>query len=107
MDILYSGHLIIQDKMLQSGLNLHFTLNFTALQNADTSLFRKVDRFCGLAGTWTVQNSLNNADAGRSLAQDCPALLISSPTGHCTSTGTRSSSLWLSFPVIVQQGRAV
>ena len=23
-DILYSGHLIIQDKMLQSGLNLHY-----------------------------------------------------------------------------------
>ena len=24
MDILYSGHLIIQDKMLWSGLNLHY-----------------------------------------------------------------------------------
>ena len=70
----------------------------------DTSLFRKVDEFCGPASTWTVQNSLDNADAGRLLAQDCLAPLIDSPTGHITNTGTHSSSLWLSFVAIVQQG---
>ena len=69
-----------------------------------TSLFHKADRFCGPASTWTVQNSLDNADAGRPLAQDCPA---DSPTGHYTNTGTHSSSLWLYFLAIVQQGRAL
>ena len=54
-----------------------------------------------------VQNSLNNADAGRPLAQDCPAPLIDSPTGHYVNTGTHSSSLLLSFLAIVQQGRAL
>ena len=101
------GHLIIQDKMSRSGLNLHYVQYFTALRNADTSLFRKVDRFCSPASTWTVQNSLDNVDAGRPLAQDCPAPLIDSPTGHCINTGTHSFSLWLSFSVIVQQRRAV
>ena len=47
---------------------------------------------------------LDNADAGRPLAQDCPAPLIDSPTGDYTNTGTHSSSLWLSFLAIVQQG---
>ena len=73
----------------------------------DTSLFRKADRFCSPASTWTAQNSLDNVDAGRPLAQDYPAPLIDSPTGHCTNTGTHSFSLWLSFSAIVQQGRAV
>ena len=54
-----------------------------------------------------VQNSLDNADAGRPLAQDCPAPLIDSPTGHCTNTGMHSFSLWLFFPAIVQQRRPV
>ena len=71
------------------------------------TLFRKVDRFCDSASTWTVQNSLDNADAGRPLAQDCPASLIDPPTGHCTNTATHSFNLWLSFPSILQQGRAV
>ena len=62
----------------------------------DTSLFREAERFCCPASTWTVQKSLNNPDAGRPLAQGCPALLIDSPTGHCTNTGTNSFSLWLS-----------
>ena len=57
--------------------------------------------------TWTVRNSLSNADAGRPLTQYCPALLIDSPTEHYTNTGTHSSSLWLSFLAIVQQGRAL
>ena len=83
--------------------NLHYS---TAFRNTDTSLFRKVGRFCGPASTWTVQNSLDNADAGRRLA-DCPAPLIDSQTGHCTNTGTYSSSHWLSFLAIIQQGRAV
>ena len=47
------------------------------------------------------------ADAGRPHAQDCPAPLIDSPTGHYTNTGTHSYSLWLSFIPIVQQGRAL
>ena len=34
---------------------------------------------------------LNNADAGRPLAQDCSSPLIDSPTGHYTNTGTHSS----------------
>ena len=68
-DILYSGHLTIQDKMSRSKLNLHYAKYFTALQNVDTSLFRKVDRFCSPPSIWTVQNSLNNADTGRPLAQ--------------------------------------
>ena len=46
-----------------------------------------------------------HADAGRPLAQDCPAPLIDSLIGHYTITDTHSSSLWLSFLVIVQQGR--
>ena len=104
-NILYSGHLIIQDKMLQSGLNLHYTL--ITLRNADTSLFRKADKFCGPGSTWTVQNLLNNVDAGRTLAQDCPTPLVDSSTGHYTNTGTHSSSLWLPFLAIVQQGKAL
>ena len=103
-DILYSGHLVIQDKMLRSGLNLR---HFTALQNPETSLFRKADRFCGPTSTWTVQNPLDNADAGRPLAKDCPVPQVESPTGHYTNTGTHSSSLWLSFLAFVQQGRAM
>ena len=100
-DILYSGHLTY------TGQNVAVRIDFTALRNADTSLFRKADRFCSPASAWTVQNSLDNADAGRPLAQDCPAPLIDSPTGHCTNTGMHSFSLWLFFAAIVQQGRAV
>ena len=94
--------------MSRSRLNLHYAQYFTALRNADTLIaIRKADRFCGPASTWTVQTSLDNADAGRPLAQDYPAPLIDSSTGHCTNTGTHSFSLWLSFSAIVQQGRAV
>ena len=74
------------------------------LRIKDTSLFRNTD---SPASTWTIQSSLDNADAGRPLAQDCPAPLIDSPTGHYTNTGTHSSSLWLSFLAIVKQGRAL
>ena len=83
--------------MLWSGLNLHYALYFTALRNVDTLLFRKTDRSCVPASTWTVQNLLHNADAGRHLAQDCPAPLIDSPNGQYTNTGTHSSSLWFPF----------
>ena len=68
MDIFYSG----------TGQNVAVRIELAlrvVLRNADTSLFHKVDRFCGPAGTWTVQNSLNSADTARLLAQDCPALL--------------------------------
>ena len=48
--------------------------------SADTSLFRKVDRFFGSSSSWTVQNSLDNADAGMPLVQDCPQLdIITAP----------------------------
>ena len=46
-----------------------------------------------IVATWTVQNSLDSADAGMPLAQDCPAPLIDSTTGHYDNTGTHSSSL--------------
>ena len=49
---------------------------------------------------WTVQNLLDRADTGM-------APLVDSPTGHYTNTSTHSSSLWLSFLAIVQQGRAL
>ena len=69
----------------------------------DTSLFRKADSFCCPASTWTVQNSLDNADAGRSLTQDYPAPLIDSPIGHYTNIGTHSSSLCLLFLAIASE----
>ena len=78
-DILYSRHLIIQDKVSRSRLKSHYTKYFSALWNVDTLLFCKADRFCSPASTWTVQNSLDNADAGRPLAQDCSAPLTDSP----------------------------
>ena len=56
---------------------------------------------------WTAQNVLDNADTAMPLAQDCLALLNDSPTGHYTNTGMHSSSLWLSFLAIIQQGRAL
>ena len=72
-------------------------------------LLRKADRFFAvpLVPGLSVQNSLDNVDAGRPLTQDYPAPLIDSSTGHCTNTGMHSFSLWLSFSAIVQQGRAV
>ena len=75
----------MQGKTLWSGLILHYVQNFTALRNADTSLFHKADRFCGPASIWTIQNSLDNVDTGRPLAQDCRAPLIDSPTGYYTN----------------------
>ena len=55
----------------------------------------------------TVQDPVDNTDASRPLAQDCPALFIDSPTGHVTNTGMHRSSLWLCLLAIVQQGRAL
>ena len=74
------------------------------MRNAGTSLFRKADRFCGPASTWIVENSRDNANADRPLAQDYPTALVDSPTGHYTNTGTHSFSLWLTFLTIVQLG---
>ena len=66
--------------------------------NADTPLFRKVDTFFGSFSTWTVQNSLDNADAHLPLTQGCPPLLINSTTRHYNnSTGIHSISLWSAF----------
>ena len=58
------------------------------------------------SSTWTVQNSLSNADAGMPLTQDCPAPLIDLTTRNYNSTGTHSTSFWLGFLDSVQQGRA-
>ena len=98
-------HYTGQNLTVQIELALHVIL--WALRNSDTSLFYEVDSFCSPASTSSVQDSLNNVKAGRLLAQDCPAPLIDSPTGHHANTSTHSSSLWLSFLVIVQQGRAM
>ena len=46
---------------------------FQVFQLQMCPLFCKADRLCGPASTWTVQDSLDNADAGKPLAQDCPA----------------------------------
>ena len=98
-------HYTGQNVTVQIELALHVIL--WALRNSDTSLFYEVDSFCSPASTSSVQDSLNNVKAGRLLAQDCPAPLIDSPTGHHANTSTHSSSLWLSFLAIVQQGRAL
>ena len=85
-DILYSGHLIIQDRKLWS--EFEFALRVIQLSKMWTPRYSvkrtprysvKRTNFCGPASTWTVQNSLDDADAGRSLAQDCSAPLIDSP----------------------------
>ena len=66
--------------------------------NADTPLFRKVDRFFSPFSTWTVQNLLDNAVAHFPLTQVCPPLLINSTTGYYNnSTGIHSTSLWSAF----------
>ena len=57
----------------------------------------------GPNSTWSVQDSLNTADAH---GQDCPQPLINSTTGHYSSTCTHSTSLWLAFLANLQQGRA-
>ena len=71
---------------------------YLILSNADALLFGK---FFSPVSTWTVQNSLDNADA---LLQDCPPPLIYLTTN---STGTYSISLWLAFLTSVQQGKAL
>ena len=43
---------------------------------ADTPLFRKVDKFFGPFGTWTVQNSLDNTDTYLALGSDQNGVLI-------------------------------
>ena len=50
-----------------------------------------------LWNAWTVQNSLDNVDAGMLLAQDIPALLSDSTTEHYNSTCKHYTSLWLAF----------
>ena len=75
--------------------------------NAETLLFCKADKFFGPFSTWTVQNSLDNADTHLPLTQGCPPPLIDSTTGHYNSTGSHSTSLWSAFLVSIQQGRAL
>ena len=65
--------------------------------NVDTLLFHKADKFFGPFSTWTVHNSLDNADFHLPLTQVCPPLLINSTTGHYNSIGSHSSSLWSAF----------
>ena len=84
------GHLVLTDVLLWYGLH-----SITAIHhnpwNADTPLFHKADRFFGPFATWTVHNSLDNADAHLPLTQGCPPRLINSTTGHYSSTGMYST----------------
>ena len=73
--------------------------------NANTPLFRKVDKFFGPFSTCTVQNSLDNADTHLPLTQGCRPWLIDSTTGHYNTIGSHSSSLWSALSV--QEGRAL
>ena len=71
------------------------------LPNVDTSLFRKTDRYLGLAlNAWTVQNLLNNTDTCLSLMQDCLPPLVDSTTGIIWYI------FWLDLLTSIQQGRA-
>ena len=72
----------------------------------EAALIRILPNF-GPYSTWTVLNSLDNADACMPLTQDCPPSLIVSTTGHYNSTGTHNTSFWLPFPASVQQRRAL
>ena len=54
------------------------------------SSVKRTDFAVPLVPAWTVENSLDNADAGRLLTQDCPTPLVDSPTGHYTNTGTQN-----------------
>ena len=86
------------------------TIN-TILKNAhnmETLLFRKTDSFLGPSSTWTVQNSLDNEDAGMPLMQVCLTWLIDSTTGHYNSIGTHSTGLLVSLSLAsIQQMRAL
>ena len=71
---------------------------FTAFRNADTSPSCKVDRFCSPASTWTVQNSLDNAD-GLVPFRLLPFRLYSHfayllPLGAISPVETSCTSLW-------------
>ena len=56
----------------------------------------------GSTSTWTVQNSLDNADTYMPLTQDYPLSLIDS-TGHCNSNDKHSISLCFAFLATVHQ----
>ena len=103
MDILYSRHLI-KCCSLDWICITHNTLHLSKMRRPHYSI-KRTDFAVPLVRTWTVQNLLDNA--GRPLTQDCPASLIDSPTGHFINTGTHTSSLWLSFLAIVQQGKVL
>ena len=79
---------------------MHNTLQLSKVQTLHYSV-KRTD-FAVLLIPGLYKNSLNNADAGRPLTQDCPAPLIDSPTG--LTLVHNSSSLCLSFLAIVQQG---
>ena len=106
-DILCNEHLTTQDKMLQSGLNKHYNTSHLSKMQTSRYSIKRTDFAVPLIPAWTVQNPLDNADTGRCLAQNCLTPLIDIPTGHYTNTGMHSSSLWLSFLAIIQQGRAL
>ena len=64
--------------------------------------------FLGPSSTWTVQNSLDNEDAGMPLMQVCLTWLIDSTTGHYNSIGTHSTGLLVSLSLAsIQQMRAL
>ena len=69
-----------------------FVYNLNILK-CGNPVFCKADRFSSPISTWTVQNSLNNANACMPFMHDCLAPLIDPTTGLYTSTGTHSTGL--------------
>ena len=69
-----------------------FVYNLNTLK-CGNPVFCKADRFSSPISTWTVQNSLNNANACMPFMHDCLAPLIDPTTGLYTSTGTHSTGL--------------
>ena len=106
MDILYSGYISLHRTKCRKIEFALCVILFSSPKSEHLAILYSGQIFA-VPSTWTVQNSLSNADAGRSLTQYCPAPLIDSPTGHYTNTGTHSSLVWLSFLAILQQGRAL
>ena len=114
---MYSGNPLFRTSEMQTSCfngcfaQVRIAFPLTAIHynpwNADTPLFRKVDKFFGPFSTWTVHNSLDNVDAHLPLTQVCPPRLIDSTTGHYNSIGSYSSSLWSAFLASVQEGRAL
>ena len=97
-------HLALTDVLLRYGLHFHAATRYNPW-NADCPLFCKADLFFGSFRTWSVQDSVDSADAHLSLMQGCPHHWSVPTTEHYNSTGTYSTSLLLAFLTSLQQGR--